>query len=350
MILNKRLPNTVSLWALLFLAVVSPRGAEVAPGSPPPDHGSVLIVRDSQATVAFNSQPEIVRTMVDNGVTRFTGKSSLAAAWLSLVSTQDTVGIKVFSSPGALSGTRPSVVSAVVKGLIAAGIPAKQILVWDKRLSDLRTAGYFDLAEKHGIKVAGSMEEGYDDATFYETPLLGRLVWGDHEFGKKGEGVGRKSFVSKLVTAKMTKIISVSPLLNHNLTGVAGNLHGLALGSVDNTLRFELDPARLASAIPEIFALPVLGDRVVLNIVDALVCQYQGEERSLLHYSAALNQLWFSRDPVALDVLSILELDRQRQNAKIGSVKTNKEIYKNAALLEIGISDPRRIRVETVDN
>ena len=79
---------------------------------------------------------------------------------------------------------------------------------------------------------------------------------------------------------------------------------------MDNTRRFEGDPDRLATAVPEIYALPLLGDRVVLNITDALIGQYEGGARSLLHYSTVLNQLWFSRDPVALDMLAIKELAR----------------------------------------
>ena len=109
--------------------------------------------------------------------------------------------------------------------------------------------------------------------------MLGTLVWGDFEFGKKGEGLGRKSFVSKLITQRLTKIINASPLLNHNLTSVSGNLLSLAFGSVDNTIRFEaaLNPiAQVNEAVPEIYALPQLGDRVVLNVVDALICQYRG--------------------------------------------------------------------------
>jgi len=151
--------------------------------------------------------------------------------------------------------------------------------------------------------------------------------------------------VSRLVTGQMTKIINITPLLNHNLVGVSGNLWGLALGNVDNTLRFETDADRLATAVPEIVALPQLGDRVVLNIVDALICQYQGEERGMLHYSTPLNQLWFSTDPVALDVLAIQELDSQRRAARVLAPKTSLELYQNASLLEIGISDPRRIDV-----
>jgi len=88
-----------------------------------------------------------------------------------------------------------------------------------------------------------------------------------------------------------------------------------------------------------------MGDRVALNIVDALICQYQGEEHTLLHYSTALNQLWFSTDPVALDVLALQEIDAQRKAAKASAVKTSLDLYQNAALLEIGVSDPRRIDV-----
>jgi hypothetical protein len=231
------------------------------------------------ATVAFTPQPEKIPSLIQSGLTQLTGKAVLAEAWRSLVSTQDIVGIKVFCAPGPTSGTRPAVVEAVVKSLLAAGQPPKQIVIWDKHLSDLRQAKYFELAERYGVRVAGAAEAGYDEKTFYETAILGQLVWGDLEFGQKGEGVGRKSYVSKLVTQQMTKIINITPLLNHNFAGVSGNLLGLALGSVDNTIRFESDAERLATGVPEIIALPSLGDRVVLNIVDALICQYQGEER-----------------------------------------------------------------------
>ena len=233
----------------------------------------------------------------------------------------------------------------MVEGLLAAGLPPDQIVLWDRRLIDLRLAGFVALAKRLGVRVAGSAEAGYDESAFYETPLLGNLVWGDLEFGSKNPGVGRKSFVSKLVQGQMTKIINLTPLINHNETGVAGNLFSLALGSVDNAARFEAETDRMARAVPEIYALPALGDRVVLNIVDALICQYQGEERSLLHYSTVLNQLRFSHDPVALDVLSIQELIAQRQATGSPQVRTNLDLYENATLLELGVSDLKKIQV-----
>ena len=305
-----------------------------------------MIVQNDQATEAFSPREAIVQTMVNRGIIELTGSATLAGAWLSLVTTQDVVGIKVNSVPGPHSGTRPAVVEAVARGLMEAGLPPQNIVVWDKYDTDLRLAGYFALARKLGIRCAGSLRAGYDAEVFYDTPLIGNLVWGDLEFESKAENTGRKSYVSRLLTHDITRIINVTPLLNNNEAGVSGNLVGLALGSVDNTRRFEGDRRRLARAIPEIYALPSLSDRVALNIVDALVCQYEGGERGLLHYSAVLNELRFSRDPVALDVLSIQELEKQRKSAGAMRLKPNLEIYDNAALLELGVNDVSKIKVE----
>jgi hypothetical protein len=307
--------------------------------------GRVLVVEDPAAIDAFVPQPDPIRRMVEHGIIAFTEKRDEKSAWLSLVSTNDKIGIKVFSASGA-SGTRTLLVEAVARGLINAGVPAKQITVWDRRLSDLRQAGFFDLAERLGVRVAGAMEAGFDPSKSYDTALLGKLVYGDYEFGKKGEDIGRRSYVSTLVTSNMTKIINIPPLLNDNLAGVVGCLHGLALGSVDNVLRFEADPDRLATAVPEIYALEPISDHVVLNIVDALISQYQGEEKTLLHYSTPMNELWFSRDPVALDILSVAELARQRKQAGAPPLRVNMETFSNAALLDLGAADTSRFRIE----
>jgi hypothetical protein len=316
-----------------------------ATASPNSWMGRILISADPAATIAFEPQPEPIRRMVENGIIAFTSKPDEKSAWLSLVSTNDKIGIKVYSAPGA-SGTRRAVVEAVAQGLINSGIPPKQITVWDRRLADLRQAGYFDLAERLGVHVAGALEAGFDEHQFYETALLGKLVYGDFEFGKKGENVGRRSYLSSLVTSNMTKIINIPPLLNHNLAGTVGCLHGLAMDSVDNVLRFEADPDRLGTAVPEIYALEPLSDHVVLNIVDALICQYQGEETTLLHYSVMMNELWFSRDPVALDVLSLTELSKQRKRADAPPLRANLDIVNNAALLDLGAADPSKFRIE----
>lgn len=356
---NARIHALESLACGWLLALVGPPAASAQTASVGslllPDKNAprarVVVVHDAQATEAFEPRPERLRLMVQRAITNLTGQAAPAAAWRSLVSPKDIVGLKVVSAPGASAGTRPAVVAAVIEGLLAAQVPPAHIIIWDRHRADLRLAGFFALATNYGVRVQGSIEAGWDEGVFYpEDPatisLIGPLIWSDLEYGQTHESVGRRSFYSKLVTKELTKIINITPLLNHNRAGVWGNLYSLALGSADNVVRFESHPARLAQAVPEIYNREVLADRVVLNLVDALICQYQGQQVGHLHYSTALNELRFSTDPVALDVLSLQELDRQRRAAKVEPVAPNLELYQNASLLELGVSDLPNIMVE----
>jgi hypothetical protein len=313
-----------------------------------PARARIVIVENPRATSAFEPRPEVVAQMVNSGMLRLTGQSELRAAWRSVVSPKDVVGLKVFSGPGPNSGTRPAVVEAVVQGLLAAGLQPTNIIVWDKRLLDLRLAGFSYLADRYQIRLAGSSDTGFDDQVFYDNAVMGTLVAGDLDFDRSGATTGRKSYVSKLLTRTVTKIISIAPLLNHNQVGVCGHLFSLSMGSVDNTLRFESSAERMATAVPEVYALPALSDHVVLNITDALIGQYQGEQMSLLHYSTELNQIWFGKDPVALDTWAVHELDGERQTAKMQTLGDNPQLYQNAALLELGVSDLLKIRLDVV--
>jgi hypothetical protein len=314
----------------------------------PPVRARVVQVDHPGATVDYLPQPPAVQDMVRRGMLQWTGKADLKDAWLSVVSSNDVVGLKIFSHPGSSSGTRPAVVEAVVQGLLLAGIPSTNIIIWDKLLLDLRLAGFTDLATRYHIRLAGSMDSGFDESVRYTNSILGTLIAGDLEFDLRGTTSGRYSYVSKLVTSNMTKIISIAPLLNHNLAGICGHLYSPTMGSVDNTGRFEVAPGRLAVAVPEIYAMRAVGDKVALNITDALICQYQGEEISMLQYSTELNQIWISKDPVALDTLGVAELDRERQEKGIESNRDNPELFQNAVLLQLGVGDPAKIKLEVV--
>jgi Domain of unknown function (DUF362) len=312
-------------------------------------HSRVVIMEDPDAISDLQPVADRVQAMVDRAITNLTGKTTVSDAWLSLVSTKDVVGLKVCSTPGQYSGTRPAVAAAIITDLIAAGLPPTNIIVWDRRTVDLRLAGFFDFEQRFGVRVMGSIEAGYDEKTFYETAFLGPMDWTDVEYNQKGPGMGRKSYVSRLVSKDVTKIINITPMMHHNIAGVYGTMYSLTMASVDNTLRFENNGAELDKAVPEIYALPVFGDkvageRVVLTVVDALICQFEGQDRGLLHYSTVLDQLRFSRDPVALDVLSLQEINHQRELAG-AQVFTNTDMFDNASLLEIGNSDPKRIDI-----
>ena len=67
-----------------------------------------------------------------------------------------------------------------------------------------------------------------------------------------------------------------------------------------------------------------------------------------MHYSIALNELRLSKDPLALDTLSMQELDWQRRAARMRSPTNHFELYQNAALLELGVNEIASMKIERV--
>jgi hypothetical protein len=341
-------------YQLLIFAVlgwlVSARAQESFPLHATNSVVRVTVAHDRNLLDAFVADPPRVEAAFDRGLTYFTSELTVSNAWRSLVATNDIVGIKVFSTPGPVCGTRPAVVAAIVHGLLAAGQRPDQIIIWDRHWDDLRNAGYVKLGEELGVRVAGAAETGYDTNVFYlpDTPVIGQLVWGDLEFGRtnKDGGMAKKSYVSKLVSQQMTRIISVVPLMNESAAGICGHFFSLALGSVDNTRRFEGNPIRLATALPEIVALPQISDRVTLYVTDALMAQYQGGPMGYLQFSQVRGEIWFCHDPVALDTMSLKELMLQRRLMSAPPLPTNFAIYTNAVMLQLGVNDPANIQIE----
>ncbi len=315
---------------------------DALPGKP------VVVVSDPGAVRNLQPQPSRVQAMVDKGITELTGASDSERAWSAIASSNDVVAIKVVSSPGPNTGTRPSVVQAVVRGLLSAGVSATNIIVWDRTEADLRRAGYGALAASLGITLAGALQSGYDPSDAYSFALITGLRFGDLEFGKTGEGVGRRSFVTKLLGPRVTRIISIAPASNKQSTGVTGHIYSMTLGSLDNTWRFESNPSTLSWALPEIYAMRTIGDRVVLCITDALICQYEGEDTTLLHYSAVANELYFGTDPVALDLLALQLLAKERRSYAAMESKPDLNTYRNAALLQLGTDDLSRVPIKRV--
>lgn len=332
---------------LILLAAVSAHTA-AAERTNAPTRVKVFVAADPAATTAFVPNASAVRRMVDRGLLAVSGKDSHANAWREFVGTNDVVGFKVTSAPGALIGTRLPVVEALVTSLIEAGHPKSKIIIWDREARDLKTSGYESLAARLGVRAAASTDAGWDGQRSYESPYAGKLVYGDLEFGGDRFAVGRKSHVTKLLSREITKIITVAPVLSHNGAGINGHLASLALGSMDNIHRFD-EPVRVAEALPEICALDDLMPKVAFGVTDALVCQVRGDETARLHDTVALNEIRFSTDLVALDVIALGDIATARKAYPIEGEKPFKtDLYVNAEILELGIADIRRIDLERV--
>ncbi len=152
--------------------------------NPPPQapaRSEVFAIRDPFAISAYTPDERRVRAMVNQLILSVTDRESVAAGWSTLVKPQDVVGIKIAATGGPSGATHRAVVEAIVDGLRQAGVPAANIIVWDRDAEELQAAGYLDREGRSTLPcvVTGIAPRAYDPKDIYTAPVLGRLIWGD---------------------------------------------------------------------------------------------------------------------------------------------------------------------------
>ncbi|MEZ5405720.1 MAG: DUF362 domain-containing protein [Verrucomicrobiia bacterium] len=339
-------------------------------------HSEVL-----QGTVV---QRPIVEAMVSEGFHQLTGETNLGKALSRWIKPSDVVGIKISTAGGKVLATKPVLVDVLIEGLKAAGVKGENIVVWDKFAEEMRAAGYSLGRRRDGVVFTAVIPlTGFDSSVFITQPEVGELIWGDFEFQevkpssrphnkaaqKKNldEGLNFelasaltkqesfRSYVAKLVTQRLTKIIHVPVLSNSEAVGLQGSFADLVLGSVDNTRRFQFEPFWGDPALAEIYAKTSLQTKTVLHVMDGLWCQYGGGPDYVPHYCRKMNSLFMSEDPVALDsyALSLVEswriaarlpLTRIRylntaQALSLGSLFNNKKVTIKKIVMATSIAE-----------
>jgi hypothetical protein len=361
-----------------------PAATASAPALPPP-LSPVILAEDPGVVQRFEVNPEAVRQMVDGALLKLTSAPDIGTAWTRLgITPQDIVGIKITAIGGPLFSTHRPIVQAICDGLRAAGVPYSHIVVWDKMEQEMIQAGYVPRpADDSHVAIAAIFPgTGYDPNVTYKNELLGTLIWGDNDFigdGSdndltdaarqvvKNKGFGDntaggdsldtgastpqtsdRSYYANLLTKTCTKIINVPVLSDNAYVGIEGCLASLALGSVDNSRRFQGDPTYGDPAICEILDRDFIRHKVVIHILDALVAQYAGGPRFDPQFTRSIGAIYVSRDPVAIDtlVLPLLEKwrasDRQGRIDPIGHAASH---VRSAASYNLGTDDLHRIQL-----
>jgi uncharacterized protein (DUF362 family) len=312
----------------------------------------VFYAQSLEAVEQFQENRVITRRLVDNLVKAVTGQSTVAAAWRTLVTPQDRVGIKVSTSGAPYCVSHRGVVEAIVSGLESAGVPSKQIIVWDRESENLRAAG---LDGRGGFNVrAIDPPRGYDREATFTAPVLGKLIWGDLLFrekvrradGKRASEADQLSSISHFATIlsrNVTKVINVPVLTEEAGCGIAGALYNMTVPNVDNWRRFLQLDASNTESIASLYADEHVAPKVVLHVVDALIAQYAGGPGFQPNYALHYGTLYASRDPVALDAIGLRKLEEWRKPAKLGPIGKRGEWLETAAQLGLGNFAAERI-------
>jgi len=338
---------------VFFCAISAVEGQAQQPASTP---SVVYAVHNADAIKDYEVNPRVVHEMVNRLVLAVTGQSDVGRGWALLVSPKDRVGIKICAAGGELFTTHHAIVNAIVDGLAAAGHPRSSIIVWDRSLGGIKEAGYRPSSDGYQLKSIAP-HEGYDAKAVLSAPLAGKLVWGDFEYvyntGEMplvadAEATSNVSHFSKIIANDIDKVINVPVMSVSERNGIAGCIYNMTIPNIDNWRRFAQGSRFGAESLAQIYANPLIANKVVLNLMDGLIGQYAGGPQPQPNYALHHATLYASRDPVALDAIALKRLEEWRKRGSLRPVGSVAAYIDFASQLGLGNSATNRIEVRNI--
>lgn len=343
-------------------ALKVPRGKHALPG---PFPGKVVQVEDAKATRERVPDAKVVKAMVERGITGLTGKD-LRTSFGLFFTKKDIVGIKVNPVGAKVISTHLEVVDALVDWLTANGLPRRNIVIWDRFNYMLADAGFtparfpgiacvglqtMDEAAQEGKKADDSawlkpdghhVSEGNFDTSFsYWVDVEGpkdKAYLNQHVFN------GKDSYFGKLVTQKLTKIINV-PVFKNTGASVSMATKNLGYGAICNTARLHAPLGLEVGA--EVLAFPCIREKLVLNVMDGLIGQWDGGPEPVVAKQWSANTLFFATDPFAVDRVGhdLVAAKRKAEGGRVSDHPRVTAFLRLGEQLGLGIGDPAKIQV-----
>jgi len=299
----------------------------------------VVIARDENVIDgSFKIDPKIVRNMLDDAVTKLSGKKSAPAAWREYYDSDDVVGIKVNTLSGKWMSSRPELVAAIVEGLRSAGVKEKNMVIWDKSDRELIEAGF---------KI--NTKSSNDPRCFGTSPNVHY-----EEKIKMYESIASR--FSRIVPF-CTSFVNVPVLKHHTMAGVTLSLKNW-FGAINNPNKYHIDVNNV-NFIPDLnsmlFSTSGLKKKQPLIICDAIMAQYDMGPGYRPHLAWNFKGLIVSSDPVALDRIGAQIIERKRQEVGLKSLADSGHEPKYISIAAdnfhgLGTDDPARIELVSAGN
>jgi len=191
--------------------VTEPVGTERSPlGMPGLFPGRVVEIADQQAIISNRVSQTVVQRMLDHALCELTGVQDVRVAWSKFVEPKDIVGIKINPSGAPACCSSPEIVRAIVAGVQSAGVPLKNIHVYDRYAYEIDIGSYQTLVPL-GVRVVGIQDRkldasGYDSNIYCEANFFGEWE--------------TRSYMASIVSSDLTKIINVPTMKDHSAAGV----------------------------------------------------------------------------------------------------------------------------------
>lgn len=377
------------------LDIGAPSGRRL--GIPGPFPGKVVEVHHPGSIDNKRRDREAVHAMVERGMRELVGCDDAIEAWRYFFVPGDRVGIKVVPVGRPDSISSHEVVWELIDGLQSAGVRRGDILVFERYRNEFLMCGY-DKILPEGVHWECSATE-YDELQVdidghlpgkpkdhvagYDRDIYREMAYCAPKHDRHDDRRFR-SHLSKIISQKVDKFISIPVLKDHRSAGVTLSLKNLSHGSVNNVARSHISSYSAAAGyyhgvainqcgefIPAAVSLPPIREKAVLQVLDGLLGTWEGGPGNWNKTFATweYKSLLFATDPVALDHVGWRIIDAKRADegwpsvARMGlegeyrmvevkdGIRAPSEQFEMrqpehvplAATLGLGIFDPRRI-------
>jgi uncharacterized protein (DUF362 family) len=177
----------------------------------------------------------------------------------------------------------------------------KQIFIWDRSARELDTCGYsLNWNNPQQFQCVSTDTNGAD----YEKDLT--------IFASIG------SRYSRIVTSLVSAQINMPVLKDHGLCGLTAALKN-TFGAIHNPNKYHDD--HCDPFIADVNAVPLIRKKNRLVICDAIRVQYNGGPAFKAQWAEDFGGILLSEDPVALDTVAVMLLDRIRKKHGMSSIE-----------------------------
>ncbi len=310
------------------LAALSGRVA--IPGPPPSKRSapSLPVVASCRREGLRNAKgeldPEKLDEVLTAALTRAAGEETPVGAMRHLFRPTDVVGIKLNCIAGRGLSPSPALVRRLCDHLQGAGVPARNIVIWERTDRELSAAGYEIVRSGSGVRCLGTEA--------------------DYESRPREWGAGGSCFARILVN-DLTALINVGVLKDHDLAGVSIGLKNW-YGTIHNPNKHHAEGC--APYIPHLAAYPLIRGKLRLTVVDASIVQFQGGPARNPRWSKPWDGVLASLDPVAVDAVGWGIVEKHRKEADLPPLageKREPSWIAAAGRLGLGQSEMEKIRL-----
>lgn len=291
----------------------------------------VVVARDAGLRMQ-GSQPDEqgVLALLDKAMATYTGREKPVEAWQRIVPRGKVIGLKVNGLGGRGISTHAVLIHAICERLQQAGVPAGDIIVWDRNARDLVACGMSINTDRSRVRCCGSDVAGFDDPAVQCGSAQLRM--------------------SKILTRDCGMVISVPILKDHQMSGVTFSMKNM-YGVIDRP--FLLHGDNCNPGVADLNALTLVRERVRFTIGDALTSVYEGGPVYSPEHLWQPNALIVGEDRVAVDYSALQILDRKRVQEGLPTLKdAGREPRYIATAADaahrLGTNDPQRIQLMEV--